>query len=67
MIFQELSQFKYRSHLDFKVILTFFDKSKGLRKFVLQNIKPQPSVPSTEQRYDRIRNSSLFTSDKKRI
>src|SRR5690554_3282299 len=50
-----------------KVILTFFDKSKGLRKFVLRNIKPQPSVPSTEQRYDRIRNSSLFTSDKKRI
>src|SRR5690554_3659650 len=50
-----------------KVILTFFDKSQGLRKFVLRNIKPQPRVPSTEQRYDRIRNNSLFTSGKKRI
>src|SRR5690606_32692707 len=57
-----LRQRMHLSYLDF-----FSAKSKGLRKFVLRNIKPQPSVPSTEQRYDRIRNSSLFTSDKKRI
>ena len=40
-------------------------KIKGLQIFVLRNIKPQPSIPSTRQRYDRIGNSSIFTINKR--